>query len=241
MELKKLGDFFDPQYVNWREGAINKANQIGLALPYLDSRHIMGRLDQVCGVENWKDEYTAYGHNDDGGLICSISIHIEGRWVAKSDASNCTGGEPLKGAATNAFKRAAVKWRIGRYLYLFPKVWVPVENRGGQGKDRWVFTETPVIEKIAPWAVPSASKQAPSVDSESPAESAPAESDRLMTRQEQGNFLDHAAIMSQTLGAGYQAVCEEFGTVPEEVASYQTAQEMMRNFLLAKKKSEGAE
>jgi len=38
--------------------------------------------------------------------------------------------EPVKGGLSDSFKRAAVQWGIGRYLYSLGAVWVDVEQRG---------------------------------------------------------------------------------------------------------------
>jgi hypothetical protein len=38
---------------------------------------------------------------------------------------------------SDAFKRAAVKWGIGRYLYRLPNVWAPCEYREHNGKKHW--------------------------------------------------------------------------------------------------------
>jgi hypothetical protein len=62
--------------------------------------------------------------------------------------------EEEKGAISDAFKRAAVKWGIGRYLYDMPTPWVPCEvGRNGKWK-KW---------KADPWTcvrMPSAAPQA---------------------------------------------------------------------------------
>src|SRR5690606_29358478 len=76
---------------------------------------VMKRLDDVMGTENWQDKYI----RTDGGFICELSLRIEGEWITKSNVSNDTNIAPQKGGASGAFKRAAVEWGIGRYLYYF--------------------------------------------------------------------------------------------------------------------------
>ena len=36
--------------------------------------------------------------------------------------------EAIKGGLSNAMRRAAVQWGIGRYLYDLPQQWVPVDD-----------------------------------------------------------------------------------------------------------------
>ena len=45
-------------------------------------------------------------------------------------APNYANYSPIKGGLSAAFKRAAVKWGIGRYLYEITPVWVNVYMRG---------------------------------------------------------------------------------------------------------------
>jgi hypothetical protein len=93
----------------------------------------MNRLDDVCGAAGWQCEYPHAG----GKTICSIGIKIDGEWVWKADGAGDTDVEAEKGAISDAFKRAAVKWGIGRYLYDLDAPWVPCETYESGGKKRW--------------------------------------------------------------------------------------------------------
>jgi hypothetical protein len=50
--------------------------------------------------------------------------------VVKSNGAGDTDVEGPKGALSDAFKRAAVLWGIGRYLYSLESPWVALEARG---------------------------------------------------------------------------------------------------------------
>jgi hypothetical protein len=50
--------------------------------------------------------------------------------VVKSNGAGDTDVEGPKGALSDAFKRAAVLWGIGRYLYSLDSPWVALEARG---------------------------------------------------------------------------------------------------------------
>ena len=123
----QLATPFQPEDLEWRAGATNSDKTKALALAYITSRAVMDRLDEVVGPENWCDEYQP---GPVGGLICGISLRINGEWITKWDGAENTQFEEVKGGLSNAFKRAAVKWGIGRYLYKLPNVWVPAETRG---------------------------------------------------------------------------------------------------------------
>lgn len=107
--LKQLKDPFEPKLVKFRPGG-------GKSLAYIDARDVMKRLDDVLGTENWQDKYVAV----DGGIVCELSLRIDGEWLTKSNGANNTKVEAVKGGISNALKRAAVNWGIGRYLYYMP-------------------------------------------------------------------------------------------------------------------------
>lgn len=84
------------------------------ALRYVDARYVMERLDEAVGPFAWTDTY----RETDGGVICTISLTLDGEvWVPKSDVGTPSNIEGVKGRYSDAFKRAAVKWGIGRDLY----------------------------------------------------------------------------------------------------------------------------
>jgi hypothetical protein len=89
----------------------------------------MDRLDEVAGPACWQDTYT---ETPLGRVICTISIKVDGEWVSKSDGAGKTDVEGDKGGISDAFKRAAVKWGIGRYLYSMPTPWVRCELYNGK-------------------------------------------------------------------------------------------------------------
>lgn len=141
--LKQLKNPFDPRFVKFRVGATDAAKTKGIALAYIDSREVMKRLDDVCGVGGWQTKYTAV----DGGFICELSIKIDDVWVTKSNAAGNTKVEAIKGGASDALKRAAATWGIGRYLYYLPNIWVPIK---AQGKS-YVLAVQP---ELPDWALP---------------------------------------------------------------------------------------
>lgn len=125
--LDDLAKPFEDSAISWRVGSTTKDKTKGMALAYIDARDVMERLDNVCGVANWSDQYI---ETDKGRIICTLSIRIDGEWIAKSDGAGDSDVESEKGAISDALKRAAVKWRIGRYLYDMPSPWVEIEEFG---------------------------------------------------------------------------------------------------------------
>jgi len=140
----RLAAPFSPADLEWRAGATNADKTRALALAYITSRAVMDRLDEVVGPANWRDEYQP---GPDGGLVCGLSICLDGEWVTKWDGAENTQFEEVKGGLSSAFKRAAVKWGIGRYLYKLPDAWVACEVHGKSV----TLTASP---QLPDWALP---------------------------------------------------------------------------------------
>lgn len=126
MNLKDLHQPFPPNEIEWRVGSTNQEKTSGLALAYLTARHVMERLDEVCGAENWATRYEFHGSR----TICYLSIKIGLEWVTKADGAGDSDVEAEKGAISDALKRAAVHWGIGRYLYELGSTWVDIDPAG---------------------------------------------------------------------------------------------------------------
>jgi len=139
--MEKLKEPFPISAIHWRIGATNKKKvnppTKGIALAYLDARDVMKRLDDVCG-EGWQCKYshvTSQGVVCDIGILITHNVKVEGmsvtenkEWLWRANGAGETQVEGEKGAMSDAFKRAAVLWGIGRYLYYLPSVWVDLDN-----------------------------------------------------------------------------------------------------------------
>lgn len=140
----KLAAPFDPDQISWRVGSTNQDKTKGLALAYLDARDVMDRLDLVCGPEGWQNRYSHVG----GVTVCEIGVRlslgdgrvgydnalIPDRWIWKADGAGATDIEAEKGQLSDSFKRAAVRFGVGRYLYSLPSPWVALVDAGRSKK-----------------------------------------------------------------------------------------------------------
>lgn len=122
----KLAAPFDPSEIDWRVGSTTHDKKKGMALAYIDARAVMDRLDAVVGPAGWQASYLV----GEGKTVCNIGIKCGDEWVWKADGAGNTDFEAEKGALSDAFKRAAVRWGIGRYLYSLASPWVPIEQFG---------------------------------------------------------------------------------------------------------------
>lgn len=141
--LDALAKPFPEKQVKWRVGSTNQDKSRGMALAYIDSRDAMNRFDKVLdGL--WQDRYE---ETQSGIIVCNIGVKLGGEWMWRADGAGKTDFEGDKGGMSDAFKRAAVKWGVGRYLYYLPAPWVETEPAGKSAK----IKETP---KLPHWATP---------------------------------------------------------------------------------------
>lgn len=111
---------FSPDKLSWRIGSKTNWDKVKKCpsdpskpvkanmLVYIDARDVQDRLDEVCS-DRWSNKFeTINGRN-----VCSITIN----GITRSDGAGDTDFEGDKGGLSDAFKRAAVMWGVGRYLY----------------------------------------------------------------------------------------------------------------------------
>jgi hypothetical protein len=164
LTARALAAPFDESEVKFKPQAV-KGNR-ALALAYVDVRAIMERLDSVLGVENWQDRYQLLADNS---VMCQLRLKIGGRWITKSDVGDPSeqpdGGDRIKAAFSDALKRAAVKFGIGRYLYRLPQQWADYEPQKRQ------FSSPP---RVPEWARPktAANQSKPAKKANLPADGA---------------------------------------------------------------------
>lgn len=124
MDLTALSAEFPRDAVHWRvqgKPYERSGSHSAMALAYIDARDVMDRLDEVCGPGGWQSEFT---ETATGRVLCRLGIFIDGQWVWKTDGAGGTQVEAEKGGISDALKRAAVSWGIGRYLYRLSSPWV---------------------------------------------------------------------------------------------------------------------
>lgn len=153
---------FSPSQIEWRVGSTNKDKTRGMALCYIDARAVRRRLNKVLGEWNWRSSFRVYGSQ----MICKIAIRIEGEWVTKSDGSFAgslaSAGKPDakeeqrldmegKGAFSTAFKRAAVCWGVGEYLYDLPSPWVAIDERKAIEKGEMATLDAVTAKPFEEW------------------------------------------------------------------------------------------
>lgn len=164
IDFEDLAAPFPVDKISWRVGSTNKKAEIkrtgdqqahatkGIALAYIDARDVMERLDAVCTPANWQCKYSHAGQR----VICEIGIRVDSEWVWKANGAGSTQVEADKGAASDAFKRAAVLWGIGQYLYNLGSTWVDLMPYGRIKEDQYEIlnAELRKVSTAVKWGTP---------------------------------------------------------------------------------------
>ena len=133
---------FDAKEVKFKPAVVTGSR--ALTLPHVDARVIQDRLDDVLGVSGWQDEYECM---PDGSVVCRLHLRLGEEWITKMDVGGQSEqpdeGDRRKAAFSDALKRAAVKFGIGRYLYRLPAQWCDYDPAKKQ------FARTPSLPASA--------------------------------------------------------------------------------------------
>lgn len=128
----------------WRVQSRNKDKTKAICSAYIDSRDVMNVLDKYC-EHGWSSDvkelagFIFYGigitipteYNDKGEVSWSEALW---RWDTgariEDNKTDNMYEQAGKSAASDALKRAAVQWGVGRFLYDLPTVTVPCDQYG---------------------------------------------------------------------------------------------------------------
>jgi hypothetical protein len=135
MDISKLTAPLLPADIEWRVQTLIEAKDGKpakmIVVPYINNRSVMERFDEQFGWANWTNEIKEV----DGGFLCTITVKLPtGEVVSKTDGASRTMLEPVTGGISDAMKRAAVHFGLGRTLYNFPKVFI---EAGGKYIPDW--------------------------------------------------------------------------------------------------------
>ncbi len=126
--FEKLSRPFDASDVQIKVQAVSKDKKKGQVVAYVDARVVIDRLDEVVGPWNWKDEYEVLvSEEGESGRVVEVKCRLTVLGVTKEDVGE---GDSMKAAFSDALKRAAVKFGVGRYLYRLPKLWADLDDYG---------------------------------------------------------------------------------------------------------------
>jgi hypothetical protein len=157
MNIKQLTEKLrQPVPYQWRVQSRNKDKTKAFCSAYIDARDVMRVLDENCEY-GWEVQYKEIG----GFIFAGIGINVlqnDGAdsyltTIYKWDCGQRVEDNPQdqmydqagKSAASDAFKRAAVMWGIGRFLYDLEMITLPCDQYGNvvdnNGSRVWDLTK----------------------------------------------------------------------------------------------------
>lgn len=164
--IAQLEEPFDPELIYFKPQAINKAKDSAVAAAYADPRAYSDRLNEVVGPDKWSVQYAVTtispiaGTRDSNGkiewkdkftykgkvmVVATLSIEGVGQNSGTGE-SDAVDENAITSAEAQAFKRAATRFGLGRYLYDLPKnQWVPYDDSSRR------ITKPP---QLPDWAIP---------------------------------------------------------------------------------------
>ena len=170
--MEALAAPFDADEIRCKPQAVSKDGTKALPVFFVDARTVMQRLDDVLGIDGWKDSFEV--QHDGKTVKCVLSIRIDGgEWITHEDI----GGESeqpdpsdrLKSAVSDSLKRVAVRVGCGRYLYAVKPTWWDYDPQKRK------FVNPPTIPALANQkpAAPAQQRQQPAKQTTTPPASAP--------------------------------------------------------------------
>jgi hypothetical protein len=127
-----------PEAISWRQDGrpvTRDGRTVGRFVAYIEANTVRERLDEVVPGE-WDltlELLPAVTTLDETAeaAICSFKARLQILGVIREDVGT---GKDYKQAATDAFKRAAVRFGIGHELYAYEQNWVELDGDGKHAK-----------------------------------------------------------------------------------------------------------
>jgi hypothetical protein len=170
----QLAEPFDPSEIKWRVTHTNRDGNRGAVIAYADPRAYTDRLNQLFTPTGWTRSYQISTVSSvtrmkrdkliqTGKVLVTCTLTITGlgchsgcgeEWADEQNA--------MTTAEAQAFKRAASCYGLGRYLYNFAEMWVPLNE----------YRQPVELPKLPNWAQPKGNntgKSHPAAGSRPPA------------------------------------------------------------------------
>ena len=130
---------FDPSVIEWRVTNTVKNKARGQVIPYADQRAYTDRLNALFTPSGWTRKYAVntnanFQRGTDQKTVAKVIVTCE-LTIFGLGSHSATGEEwaddenAATAAEAQAFKRAAVCFGLGRYLYYFTGTWVDLDER----------------------------------------------------------------------------------------------------------------
>jgi len=154
--LTRLAEPFDPSEIKWRVTHTTQDGSRGAVVPFADPRAYTDRLNQIFAPTGWTRTYdvstvSPVSRMKRDKLIQTGKVLVTCTLTIGEIGCHTGSGEEwadernsMTAAEAQAFKRAAVCYGLGRYLYNVAEMWVPLNT----------YRQPLQIPSLPQWALP---------------------------------------------------------------------------------------
>lgn len=166
----QLAEPFDPSEIKWRVTHTTRDGSRGAVIAYADPRAYTDRLNQIFTPTGWTRSYEVSTVSavtrmkrdkliQTGKVLVTCTLTIAGLGChAGSGEEWADEDNAMTSAEAQAFKRAASCYGLGRYLYNFAEMWVPLNEHRQPVQfptlPRWALPKAGTAGKSHPAAGP---------------------------------------------------------------------------------------
>jgi hypothetical protein len=170
----QLAEPFDPSEIKWRVTHTNRDGNRGAVIAFADPRAYTDRLNQLFTPTGWTRTYDVSTVSSvtrmkkdkliqTGKVLVTCTLTITGLGCHAGSGEDWADEEnAMTAAEAQAFKRACSCFGLGRYLYNFTEMWVPLNE----------YRQPVEFPKLPHWALPKGNntgKSHPAAGSRPPA------------------------------------------------------------------------
>jgi hypothetical protein len=155
-QFTQLAEPFDPSEIKWRVTHTNREGNRGAVIAFADPRAYTDRLNQVFTPTGWTRTYDVSTVSSvtrmkkdkliqTGKVLVTCTLTITGLGCHAGSGEDWADEEnAMTAAEAQAFKRACSCFGLGRYLYNFTEMWVPLNE----------YRQPVEFPKLPHWALP---------------------------------------------------------------------------------------
>ncbi len=152
----QLAEPFDPSEIKWRVTHTNRDGNRGAVIAFADPRAYTDRLNQLFTPTGWTRTYDVSTVSSvtrmkkdkfiqTGKVLVTCTLTITGLGCHAGSGEDWADEEnAMTAAEAQAFKRACSCFGLGRYLYNFTEMWVPLNE----------YRQPVEFPKLPHWALP---------------------------------------------------------------------------------------
>jgi hypothetical protein len=152
----QLAEPFDPSEIKWRVTHTNRDGNRGAVIAFADPRAYTDRLNQLFTPSGWTRTYEVSTVSSltrmkkdkllrTGKVLVTCTLTITGLGCHAGSGEDWADEEnAMTAAEAQAFKRACSCFGLGRYLYNFTEVWVPLNE----------YRQPSEYPRLPQWALP---------------------------------------------------------------------------------------